>query len=86
LATLAHFVPGAYPEFGGSGTFDVTKSHTVTLIILGDQIAAFLDGQLAYTALEPLGSAVYKEQRLSASYTIVCEYDNYKLWDLGSVH
>lgn len=65
--------------------YDETRSNRVTLIILGDQIAAFVNGQLAYTALDPHGSAVYTHQRFSAYWSIVCEIDNYKYWDLSGV-
>ena len=37
------------------GTFDETKTNTVTLINLGEQIAAFMDGQIVYTILSARG-------------------------------
>jgi basic membrane lipoprotein Med (substrate-binding protein (PBP1-ABC) superfamily) len=83
-ATLAHYIhPDRTEGFEGAiGEYDLAKSNTVTLIILGDQIAAFIDENLAYTAIDPDGSAVYTYQALSASYTAQCEYDNFKIWDL----
>jgi len=55
------------------------------LIILGDKITAFANGQIAYTALNPNGSVVYVQQQLAAYNTIGCEFDNYKIWDLSGV-
>jgi len=66
-------------------TLDVSKSNTVMLIALGDKHAVFVNGQIAFAALDPFGSAIYQHYGLSANYTIVCEYDNYKFWDLTSL-
>jgi tetratricopeptide (TPR) repeat protein len=86
-ATLARYIhPDRFEDFEGAiGEYDLAKSNTVTLIILGDQIAAFVDGNLAYTVLDPDGSAVFTSQALSANYTAQCEYDNFKIWDLSGV-
>jgi len=65
--------------------YDETRPNTAMLIVLGDQIAAFLNGQIAFAALDPDLSADYNSQTLTATYTIVCEFDNYKLWDLSGV-
>jgi hypothetical protein len=62
--------------------YDETIINKVTLIILGDQIAAFMNGQLAYTLLNPDGSVNFSRQGFMGSSTIACEFDNYKLWDL----
>jgi tetratricopeptide (TPR) repeat protein len=69
----------------GKSTFDISKSNTVTVIILGDQITAFINGQIAYTAFDPDGSVIYSHQNLGANSTIECEFDNYKLWDLSGM-
>ncbi|MCJ7625471.1 MAG: hypothetical protein MUO76_18390, partial [Anaerolineaceae bacterium] len=82
---LAYSVGPDMSEDISMSRFDQTKSNTVTLIILGDQIAAFLNGQIAYATLKPDGSVVYTNTSLAATYTIVCEYDNYKLWDLSGL-
>lgn len=82
LTRFAH--PEEQEELAGS-SYEATRSNTHMLIILGDQIAAFLNGQIAFTALDPDLSADYKSQTLTATYTIVCEFDNYKLWDLSGV-
>jgi hypothetical protein len=86
-AGLAHYKhPNQYLDLVISeNNFDFSKSSTVTLIFLGDQIAAYIDGQLAYTVLDPEGSAVYTRQGLAANYTAQCEYDNFKIWDLSRV-
>jgi hypothetical protein len=68
-----------------AASYDETKTNTAMLIVIGDQIAAFLNGQIAFTALDPELSAGYTWQRFAATYTIVCEFDNYKLWDLRGV-
>ena len=83
-ATLAGYIhPDRYEEFEGAiGEYDLSNSNAVTLIVLGDQITAFIDGNLVYTAMDPNGSAVYAYQTLSANYTAQCEYDNFKIWDL----
>jgi hypothetical protein len=65
--------------------YDATGPTTVMLIVLGDQIAAFLNGQVAFTALDPDLSADYTHQSLAATYTIVCEFDNFRVWDLRGV-
>jgi hypothetical protein len=65
--------------------YDETRPNTAMLIVLGDQIAAFLNGQIAFTALDPDMSADYTNQNLTATYTIVCEFDNFRLWDLRGV-
>lgn len=86
-AWLAHYIhPDRFEDFGGAiGKYDVSKSNAVTLIFLGDRIAAFIDGNLAYTAIDPDGSTVYNHQALSANFTAQCEYDNFKIWDLSEV-
>ncbi|MBI9045192.1 MAG: tetratricopeptide repeat protein [Anaerolineaceae bacterium] len=66
-------------------TNDFSKTNTIALIILGDQIAVFIDGNLAYTVLNPEGSTVYSHQSFMASPTANCEFDNYKFWDLSSL-
>ena len=84
-AFLGHYVsPEEFPEIASS-TFEKEIFNKVTLIILGDQIAAFLNGQIAYATLDPGGSVVYTNQGLASSQKIVCEFDYYKLWDLRKV-
>ncbi len=86
-AIPAHYIhPDRYEDFEGAiGKYDLAKSNAVTLIILGDQIAAFVDGDLIYTVLDPAGSALFTNQGLSANYTAQCEYDNFKIWDLSEM-
>ncbi len=86
VATLSHYAYLlGWIEIISTGTFDDSRSNTVSLIILGDQIAVFINGQMAYTVIDPDGSAIYTHQNLSANPTIACEYDNYKIWDLSGV-
>lgn len=84
-AWLAHYMhPDQYPDLASSNSkFDFSKTNTVILIFLGDQIAAFTDGNLAFTAMDPDGSTVHNHQALSANFTAQCEFDNYKIWDLS---
>lgn len=86
-ATLARYIhPDRFEDFEGViGEYDLARSNTVTLIFLGDQIAAFTDGALIYTVLDPDGSALFTNQALSANYTAQCEYDNFKIWDLSEM-
>jgi hypothetical protein len=48
-------------------------------------MAAFMNGKFAYTVLNPNGIVVYTDQALSANGSIVCEYDNFKVWDLSGL-
>ncbi|MBE7435688.1 MAG: tetratricopeptide repeat protein [Anaerolineales bacterium] len=84
-AALSHHVGGGVHEVLAESRYDIEIENNVTLFILGDQIAVFIDGRLAYTAIDPDGSAMYVHQSLSASSGIGCEYDNFKIWDMGEV-
>jgi hypothetical protein len=61
------------------------RASTVTLFILEDRIAAFIDGKIIFTARDPDGSVVYTQHALATYGGNVCEYDNYKYWDLSGV-
>jgi hypothetical protein len=69
----------------GSIKINSSYSNTVTIIVLNDQISVFVNGQLAFTALDPEGSAVYKNVNFEADFQMTCEFDNYKIWDLSGV-
>jgi len=86
-ASLGHYVyPDKYPNIALSeNTFDFSEAKKVTLIILGDQIGAFVNGQLAYTALNSDGSIDFTTQNFGADFGASCEFDNYKLWDLSGL-
>lgn len=86
-AWVGHYVhPDQYPDLASSSDrFDFSKTSTVTLVFLGQQIAALINGQLAYTAVDSTGSDIYIRQEFGANFTIGCEYDNYKIWDLSAV-
>lgn len=83
--TLAHHVPPEDTVAIAMALYDDAKINKVTLIILGEQIAAFLNGQIAYATINPDESVVYTHQALTGTFTITCEYDNYKIWDLSGV-
>lgn len=67
------------------GSYDETQPNKVTLLILGDQLASFVNGQISYSALDPEGGVAYAYQSLSAYYKIACEIDNFKIWDLSGM-
>lgn len=81
---LLSMQPGIQEDLAYS-TFDVSIPNTVTLVVLGDQIGVFYNGQIANNVLDPDVSAVYSYATFAASHNIVCEYDNYKFWDLSGV-
>ncbi len=82
---LEHYIyPESYPLMAES-RYENLNPNTATFIYLAGKIAAFVNGQLVYTTLDPDGSAVYTHHTFSAEKTIVCEFDNYKLWDLSRV-
>ncbi len=84
-AVLSHHVGGGRHDELASGRYDGTKWNTVTLIILGGKIAAYMNGQPLYAAIDPDGSALFIRQSLSASHGITCEYDDFKIWNLSGV-
>lgn len=65
--------------------FDFSTINKITIIILGDQIAAFVNGQIIYTALDPNGNVDYSYQSFAAEDSVTCEFDNYKIWDLDVI-
>ncbi|MBN1266939.1 MAG: protein kinase [Anaerolineales bacterium] len=62
---------------------DITSTNRITLLVLGDQIFTIKNGQLMYNVLEPRAHTVYTHMSLAASHNIDCEYDNFRVWDLG---
>jgi hypothetical protein len=85
-ANMTHYVhPDQFQAFAAY-KYDETITNKVTLIILGDQIAAFMNGDLMYTTLNPDGVVNFTDQILSANGAISCEFDNYRLWDLSGVN
>jgi tetratricopeptide (TPR) repeat protein len=67
------------------GEFDTTATNTVTLVVIGDQLAVFMNDQPFYSVRDPYGGVVYTYTSFAATYAITCEYDNYKYWDLSGV-
>jgi len=83
LAVLARYVhQTGLDERIAAASFDKTESNAVTLVVLGDQITAFINGQLAYTAQNPAGSVVYVSHGFSAFNRSTCEFDYFKYWDI----
>jgi tetratricopeptide (TPR) repeat protein len=83
LAVLARYVhQTGLDERMAAASFDKTESNVVTLVVLGDQITAFINGQLALSAKNPAGSVVYVEYGFAAHNQATCEFDYFKYWDL----
>lgn len=87
------FLPQGQAELWGSGiekvvtsNFDVSKTNKYTLISFGDQIAAFINAQFVATIPKPEGATIYEERFFNATDVIVCEFDNYKIWDLSGAN
>ena len=80
-----HLEVDSYEMTIGYGKFDPSNPSTATLIVLDDQFSLFVDGQLAFTASDPEGSAVYTNISYEADAQMTCEFDNYKFWDLSDV-
>jgi hypothetical protein len=82
---VSHFVPsidGHRPLAG----FEIDQNNPIyfRFLMIDDAIAAFINGRLAYTLLNPDGSVIVSSQQLSANSS-KCEFDNYKIWDLRGV-
>jgi len=81
-AALSHYLDADnYPDFAAE-TYDSTRPNTVSLIVLKDQIAAFINRKPLYAVLDPLGSEPFLLHSLNASENAVCEYDSFKIWSL----
>jgi hypothetical protein len=76
--------PDQHPVLAES-RYDQTDINTVALIFLGDHLAAFVNGELAYTALDPNEGVVYARHSISAQGGLNCEFDNYTYWNLDGV-
>jgi len=66
-----------------SYNYDVSKSNMVTIIRFGDRITGFINRQLMYTALNIEKNIIFGEQFFQSTNGAVCEFDNYKYWDLS---
>jgi hypothetical protein len=73
-----------YGKSESGRSFNFSETKTATVIVVGDQIASFVNGQLAGTTLHTDGSIVYTQQYLGAR-NITCEFDNFKFWNLDVV-
>jgi len=80
-----HLEVDGYQITIGNGQFDPSNVSTTTLIVLNDQISLFVDGELAFTAHDPEGSAIYTNVTYEADSNMTCGFDNYKIWDLSGV-
>ena len=75
--------PGDYERIAISQTtFDFSNFNTVTVVVLGNEIAVYINAEPALAMVDPRGSEVYTEQTLGGYAYQVCEFDDFKLWDL----
>lgn len=86
-SSMSHWVyQGGHLDIpNASSSIDASKTNSVLVTIIEDQIAIYINGRPAYTARDAVGSAVYTSHSLSANYTAECEFDNFKIWDLSGV-
>ena len=85
LAILENYVhPHQWPRTA-ERRYDQGSSNRIVLTFVAGQIGVFVDGQVAYAALDPNGGAEYARHSFSAEFGIECEFDNYSLWDLSGV-
>ena len=68
-----------------TGTYDPSISNTVTRIVLGDQVAEFLNGRLVFGVSDPGLRASYNHSTFAVNFPITCAYDNYTYWDLSGL-
>ena len=78
--------PGNYERIAISQTtFDFSNFNTVTVVVLGNEIAVYINAEPAIAMVDPEGSEVYTEQTLGGYAYQVCEFDDFRLWDLTGV-
>ncbi|TEU14550.1 MAG: hypothetical protein E3J21_15520 [Anaerolineales bacterium] len=61
---------------------DFSEFNNATIIVYGDRLAAFVNGELAYAVVDPTGPVVFSRQHLAANSGAVCEFDNFRTWNL----
>ncbi|MDO9088274.1 MAG: tetratricopeptide repeat protein [Anaerolineaceae bacterium] len=61
------------------------QPNEVLIIVIEDQISVFANDQLLYSFFDQEGSLVYNQQSLVADAYNICEFDNYKIWNLEGV-
>ena len=76
---------GGTGETLATGTYNPAISNTVTRIVLGDQVAEFLNGRLVYNVSDPRLDASYVRSIFAVNYPITCTYDNFAYWDLSGL-
>ncbi len=60
-------------------------STKVKLVLLQEKIAVLINNQIAFAGIVPDASVGYSQQDFSANFSIVCKFDNYKIWDLSGM-
>jgi serine/threonine protein kinase len=65
-------------------SYDYSRSNLVTVILNRGHMAAIINDQLVYTAIDDSRDTIYSSYFLSAAYDAVCEFDSLKVWILAS--
>jgi serine/threonine protein kinase len=62
-----------------------SETTNITVVVVDDQMALFVGEQLAYVTRDTTAATTFIQLRLAANQGAVCEYDNFKLWDVGAI-
>jgi hypothetical protein len=66
------------------GRYDPKRVNAVKVVMLGEEVAVFLNDKLHFTAQDGSASP-FSFQNLSAYNPIRCEIHNYRIWDLSGM-
>ena len=73
-------------ELNSQFNYNIADTYRIRLLFLGTRTAVFINDQITYTSPLLFGSVKkYTTQSFQSTFTITCEFDNYKLWDLTEV-
>lgn len=85
-ASLGYYEsPDDFPQLA-TFRFDPGIINKFKLILLNDQVAVLMNGQIAFATILPGTSENYLEQKFGGGKMSTCEFDNYKFWDLSGVN
>ncbi len=65
---------------------DPQEFYTITIIVLDQYSAVFVNGELAYTVIDFSDPKNFTRQILAANANAVCAFDNFKTWDLANYY
>ncbi len=85
IGALSHYVP-EIDNHRPLAEFVINRNevNSFRFIMIEDDIAAFLNSRPVYSLKNPDGNVTIDKQDLVAAY-IMCDFDNYKIWDLSGV-